>query len=252
MKRSVTEFSASEIEEELKKAHARNGGMNDAIRLIFAPSRIDEENLSRAASVYSRLRPNGYDTVIVVEELGEVLGKKLQMPSNNAYKTPLGEVLVNDNLRNEFCDEDDDFFIDDSGFHPDLSLFQQLMMLQKSLRDFDVLNIQIADEGQYIIKELVSAMDELLPSRRVLLIFCCDLQVTDRQKFEEIKSFVEAKSHSGLFNLLNRNTSVMKGAAAFTAGILVAHRWQLQIRFLDDVQETPGLIAYAEREHVFY
>lgn len=252
MKQTIIDFSGKEIQNALEKARCEHSGMIGSVRILFAPSGIDQGNINRAASVYSRLNPGEHDTVIVVEELTNVLDKKLPMPSSETHKTPLGKVPVNDDLRNEFCDEDDDFFIDDTGLNPDLSLFQQLMMLQQSLRDFKVLNIQIADEDMDIIKELVSAIDELLPTRNVLLIFCCDLKECNQDDFKEIKSLIAEKSHSRLFNLLNSKTSCMNGTAAFMAGILVAHLWGLQIYFLDDAQGNPSLTAYAEREHVLF
>jgi AmmeMemoRadiSam system protein B len=252
MKQSVINFSGKKIQEELEKAGSNHSGKNDSIRILFAPSLIDQENISQAASVYSRLNPEAYDTVVVVEELKDILGKKLPMPSNKKHKTSLGEVPVDDYLRNEFCDEDDDFFIEDSGFHPDLSLFQQLMMLQKSLKNFKVLNLQIADEDKYIIKELVSTIDELLSSRRALLVFCCDLTETGLNDFKKIKSLLKTQSHADLFNLLNSSPARIKGTAAFIAGILIAKRWALQIQFPDDLQGCPCLAAYAEREHVLY
>ncbi len=252
MIQSVIDFSGKKIQEELGKADSKHSGKNDSIRILFSPTRIDQENISQAASVYSRLNPKAYDTVVIVEELKDVLGKKLPMPSNQKHKTSLGEVPVDDYLRNEFCDEDDDFFIEDSGFHPDLSLFQQLMLLQKSLKNFKVLNLQIADEDKYIIKELVSTIDELLSSRCVLLVFCCDLTETGINDFDKIISLVEKQSHTNLFNLLNSSPARMKGTAAFIAGVLIAQCWGLQIQFPDDLQDTPCLAAYAERQHVLY
>jgi AmmeMemoRadiSam system protein B len=250
MTRSIIDFSGREIENELMKARSRQSGVNDFVRILFSPITINEENIHWASSIYSRLNPSGYDTVIIVEESTEVRRKKLLMLPDKTHHTPLGDVPVNDDLRDEFCEEDDDFFIDDSGFHFGHNLFHQLMMLQKSIINFKVLNIQIADEDEYIIKELVSTIDELLPSRNILLIFCCDLTEVGRHEFGKIKTLVEAKSHSSLFNLLNRNNPVMQGTAAFITGILVARRWGLQIRFLEDAREVPSLAAYGEHERV--
>lgn len=252
--KSITEFTAEEINNELEKVRGRQEQVNDSVRIIFSPVRIDEKNISRAASVYSRLNPTGYDTVVVVEEHEEDLNKRLSMPSNEVHRTPLGNVPVNDYLRNEFCDEDDDFFINDSGFHQELSLFQQLMMLQVSLEDFNVLNIQISVKDEAIVKELVSAVNELLAARKVLLVFCCDLNESCQSEgqFKKLNRLIDADSTTKLLNLLNKQSDCITGSSAFKAGMLLAKKWGAAVHFLDDGEGNSSLSAYAERKRVFY
>lgn len=253
MKQSVTEFSAEEIKSELEKARAKHSRMNNSVRIIFSPVCINKKNISRAASIYSRLNPAKYDTVVVVEEHEDDLNKKLSMPSNKEHQTRLGKVPVNDYLRNEFCDEDDDFFVNDSGFHKELSLFQQLMMLQSRLRNFKVLNIQISDRDQAIVKELASAVSELLASRNILLVFCCDLKEScGDDEIEKLNNLTETDSVTSLMNLLNRHSDCVNGISAFKAGMLIAHKWKANVHFLDDKKKVSSLAAYAERERVFY
>jgi AmmeMemoRadiSam system protein B len=118
------------------------------------------------------------------------------MASNVFFETPLGNVQVNDYLRNEFCDEDDDFFIYDEAFSEDMSLFQHLMMLQCVSDDFEAVSIKIADENHSIIKELAHVLEEVLAARSSLLIFCCDLEGNRKKEFAQVKKMLEDQSSS--------------------------------------------------------
>jgi len=241
--------------EGLERARTRHREKNDQIKVIFAPVRINHDNFDRACNIYSRLEPNNYDTVVVVESYDKVLDKKLPMPSNNVFKTPLGDVKVNDYLRNEFCDEDDDFFIHDEGYSRDMSLFQQLMMLQCVLDNFSALSVQIADMGPAIVKELAYVLEEVLASRNALLVFCCELDNARKSEFKKIRKMIEDDNQSGLMNYLNSGESRIEGTTTFIAGILVAREWELNLNFLDkEYEDYKGslLTAYADRQKVLF
>ena len=250
---NINSFSREKIEEGLAKAKAKHKATNDHIRVLFAPTEINEINFERACDVYSRIEPENYETVVIIESHDEVLDKKLPMPSNKFFETPLGKVDVNDYMRNEFCDEDDDFFIHDEGFSKDMSLFNQLMLLQCLFDDFSVVSVQIADMGQAIVKELAHVMQEVLAPRRALIVFCCQLDNEYKDEFEHINELLESENDSGLLNYLNSGDSQMEGVAAFISGILVSKAWELDISFL----QTEGnnyngslLTGYAERQKI--
>ena len=234
---NITSYSRQKIRQGLKEAHERYNGDSDHIRVLFAPTVIDEHNFDRACAIYSRIDPESYDTVVIVEAYDEVLEKKLPMPSHKFFETPLGTVPVNDDMRNEFCDEEDDFYIYDEGFSTDMSLFQQLMMLQCVNEDFSVVSIQIADQRQTIVEELAHVLEEVLASRNTLLIFCCELDNQHGSEFDKIKELTEDKDQSRLMDYLNSGESRIKGTAAFIAGLLVTKAWNLKLNFANGVYE---------------
>lgn len=250
--RNIADFSLEEIKDGLNKAREAHGGVNDYIRLLFSPIDINETNFERVCNIYSRLDLSNYDTAVIIEVHNEVLEKKLPMPSNRRFQTPFGEVPVNDYLRNELCDEDDDFFIHDEAFSQDMSLFDQLTMLQGSGGDFKALSVQIADENHFIVKELAHVLQEVLATRNALLIFCCDLDSDRKEEFKRVKKMINDKAHSNLLNYLNSGESHIRGTAAFITGIMVALRWDIRINFLDDDIDGSLLTAYADREREMY
>lgn len=250
---NITSFSKEKIQEGIEKARGRHKGPNDHIRLLFAPTGINDQNFERVCDIYSRIDLANYETVVVIESYEEVLEKKLPMPSNMTFETPLGKVEVNDYMRNEFCDEDDDFFIHDEGFNKDMSLFNQLMMLQGMSNDFSVVSVQIADMGQAIVKELAHVLQEVLAPRRALLVFCCQLDHDKKDEFNNIQRLLEADNESGLLNFLNSGDSHMQGVATFIAGVLVSKGWELDLNFLQGKSNNYKgslLTGYAERQKI--
>ncbi|MEL7834715.1 AmmeMemoRadiSam system protein B [Fodinibius sp. Rm-B-1B1-1] len=252
---NITSFSREQIQEGIDNARKEHVEPNDHIRVLFAPERINENNFERACDIYSRVDMSNYDTVVVVESHDEKLDKKLPMASNATFETSIGEVPVDDYMRNEFCDEDDDFFIHDEAFDKDISLFQQLMFLQTLSDDFKALSVQIADPDPAIVKEIGYVLEEVLASRSALLVFCCELDNDRKKEFENVVEMVENKNESGLMNYLNSGESKIKGTTAFIAGIIVANKWGLDLHFLrgkyDDYMGSL-LTGYADRQKVVF
>lgn len=252
---NITSYTREQIKEGLDKARDRHNEQNENIRLLFAPVQIDDDNFDRACEIYSRLEMSNYDTVVVVESYDEKLDKKLPMASNTFFETPFGKVRVDDYMRNEFCDEDDDFFIHDEAFDKEISLFQQLMFLQTLSDDFSALSVQIADTDPAIVKELAYVLEEVLASRNALIVFCCELDNERKEEFEKVLDILEAENQSGLMNYLNSGESHIKGTTSFIAGIIVAQKWGLDLNFLKgEYEDYSGslLTAYADRQRVIF
>lgn len=237
----ITSFSRGQISDGLKRAKSRLEENEKTVRILFSPRQISDQNFEEVCNTYARLGKTDFDTVVIVESHPGVAEKKLPMPSFKTLKTPLGEVPANDKLRNDFCDEDDDFFIDDAAFDENLSLYDQMMMLQCSLDSFSVLSMQITDEGSFIIKELAFALEEILASKNALLVFCCDMDPSNKDEFKKVVSLAESNNLSGLMNYLNSDESSIKGLGAFVAGMIVAGKWGLKLRFesLESEKSSP-------------
>lgn len=251
---NITSYSRDRINRGLNRAKEENReGQSDHIRVLFSPVTIGDSNFHSACDIYSRIDPQNYETVVVIESYEEELEKRLPMASNRYFETPLGKVPVNDYMRNEFCDEEDDFFIHDEGFSDEMSLFQQLMLLQCTFEEFSVLSVQIADKGPAIVKELAYVVEEVLASRRALVVICCELENSRRVEFEKIREMIESENRSGLLNYLNSGDSHIRGTSAFVAGVLVANSWNLDLNFLTGhYPDYKGslLTAYADRQNV--
>lgn len=248
----ITSLNRSEITEGLDKAKARQANESETVRILFSPQIIDENNIDNVFNIYSQIEKDDFDTVVIVESHPGSAEKKLPMPSFKSVETSLGEVKANDKLRNDFCDEDDDFFINDDAFDEELSLYDQLMMLQCTLEDFTVLSIQITDENSFIIKELAHALEEILASRNALIVFCCDMNNDNREELDKVLKLYNENNLSGLMNYVNSGESTIEGMGSFVAGLIVAKKWGLRLTF-EAMENQSGdssnlLTGYAEMQ----
>lgn len=234
------------IKGSLNKAAARQSHQDKRTKILFAPTALTLENIDRFSDIYCHLKPGDVDTVVVVESQPGSHKKKLPMPSHNSFKTAFGEVPVDDKLRNELCDEDDDFYIDDAAYSSDLSLFYQLQFLQNQLDTFSVLSLQITDESTEIVKELATALEAVLTSRKVAIVFCCDIHHIEGDKFETILDQFESKNFPGLMNSLNDDDNTMKGTGSFLAGLLVSEKWGLKHHFNRNNGSASGISGFAK------
>ena len=208
------------------------------IKLLFVPTHINSDNPEELTSVYKNVQGSHYDTVVLIESYKGELDKKLSIPSNHSFKTPFGEVYVNDKARNELCDEEDDFYISDGGMSDRMSLYTQLMMMQVCQDDFDVVSIQIGGYDPAIVKELAFAIDELFRSRNALLVFCCDIPNSNTAELEKLQGLIDSNNESGLHHYLNSKDKKVEGARAFMTGILVSKYWDLDIWFTPVTEKT--------------
>lgn len=228
----ITTINRDQINAGLKKAASQSQKSSNQTRLLFSPQKISEANFDSVCKTFSQIGAVDFHTVVIIESTPGEADKKLAMPSFKTVKTQLGEINANIKLRNDFADEDDDFFLNDDAFDESVSLFQQLPILQCVLKDFSVLHIQITDERPPIIKELAAALQEILPSRNALLVICCDL--SDQEEINQIQNLLAEENFSGFMNRLNRSEANIEGIGALAAGLLVANKWGLSVHFESD------------------
>lgn len=231
--------------EKIKAGLGRREPGQEQPRIIISPKKISKENFDAVCKAYSKIGPKDFKTVVVVESTPGSAEKKLAMPSFKKIETHLGEVEADDRLRNDFADEDDDFFINDNAFNEDVSLYHQLVMLQCTLDDFTVSHIQITDENSIIIKELAMALEEILALKNALLVCCCDLGDADKNEIDQISEYLKTDNKSGLMNYLNSGVSSIDGVGSFITGLLVAKGWGLNVQYEKDSETGSIQSAYA-------
>ncbi|MEO1021547.1 MAG: AmmeMemoRadiSam system protein B [Bacteroidota bacterium] len=242
---NVTDLRGEEIRQWIAKASSARVN-SEQIRMLFVPNHITSENIKETANAYKSIDGHDYNSVVIIESYTGELDKKLAMPSNRSFTTSFGEVPVNDVLRNEFCDEEDDFFIDDEGYSTTMSLFHQLAMLQNTLTQFDAVSLQIGDYDPAIVRELAYVLDELLLGRDALIIFCCDIPKTNHEELERLRALIENNNESGLMHYLNSSDKQLKGARAFMTGVLVAKSWNLEIELLNGIEDATQICGFAK------
>jgi AmmeMemoRadiSam system protein B len=212
-----------------------------SIKVLFAPdAKFSSDDQLR--SLYAPLKGASLDTVVFLETRLMDIPKKIPMPSMQSINTSKGEVVVNDLMRNEFCDEDDDFFIDDSAFSHDMEVLRHLPYLQDVLEDFKVLSVPICDDDPAIVREVDYVLSELLGGRNVLVIASCSME-GNSPFLDTMETMITTMDVSNLMNKVNSGECGLSGTASFLSGILLAKSWGLDLSFFKPSNNLESSVA---------
>lgn len=212
-----------------------------AIKILFVPDRSssDDEQLLK---LYSGLNGYRYDTVVFLETNIKATDKRIPMVTYSEFQSEFGTIQVNDQLRNDFCDEDDDFFIDDHAAGPDMEVYKHLPYLIAAIEDFKLVSVQVCDEDPSIVREVAYVLSEIMDGRSALLVVACSFP-GDNYGISDIQNLLESGDQSNIMNLLNSGDYRVSGSAAFQSGVFVGYNWGVTFSFLKATSSTSSALA---------
>ncbi len=194
------------------------------VHAVVVPDSNLLRNADIAADVFSRLKGQRFETVILVAPSHEGEFERLTICSVDTYRTPLGDVPVNDRLRHELCDEDDDIFIDDSGHYHTEGVDVQLPFLQELMDDFNIVPVVMGEESPALCRELGHAIGEVMYNRRTLVVASTDLLRADGGVMEDLKREIESGEVSRLMSLVNGDRMELEGKGALLVALIASLR----------------------------
>lgn len=199
-----------------------------------------------AADAFNTLRGRAYDTVILIAPSHTGPFRRMNICSVDEYYTPLGNLAINDAVRNELCDEDDDIFLDDTGhFHVE-GVDVQLPYLQTLLGSFNIVPIVMGDENPDFCRELGRAVGEVMYNRRTLVVASADLLDADAEGMELFKTHLENLDVERLMMLLNSERVRMEGRGTVLVALMAAlHRRANRARVVHMESPTDDQIGFA-------
>ena len=188
---------------------------------------VPDSNLQQGGGVsamaYKLLRGRSYDTVIIVAPSHDGAFERLSICSVNRYRSPLGDIEINDAIRNELCDEDDDIFIDDQGHYHTEGVDVQLPFLQRVLsEDFKVVPIVMGSEAPALCRELGHAIGEVMYGHRMLVVASADVLSVEGEAAQDFETALEAFDTSRLMHLLGSEQIRVEGMGAIITAVLAA------------------------------
>ncbi|MDX2127450.1 MAG: AmmeMemoRadiSam system protein B [Chloroherpetonaceae bacterium] len=142
------------------------------VRVMIMPYGPFQHSLSVLAKGYQRLSGERYDTVVLISPSVNPFNK-LAISGYGFFDTPLGKVEINDFIRNEYCDEDDDFFISEDGVPKGSSIEIQLPFLIRTIGQqspFTIVPILVGNQSIDLCNETASVTSEILQGRNALVI----------------------------------------------------------------------------------
>lgn len=188
---------------------------------------VPDSNLQQggpiSAAAYKLLQGRSYETVIIIAPSHDGAFERLAICSVNRYRSPLGDIAINDAVRNELCDEDDDIYIDDQGHYHTEGIDVQLPFLQRLLGDdFNIVPIVMGSEAPALCRELGHAIGEVMYGHRMLVIASADLLDVEGNAAQEFETALEEFDTTRLMHLLGSEKVRVEGMGAIIATVLAA------------------------------
>jgi len=218
------------------------------VQALIVPDTNLRHNRDIAAAVYRYVEGRTYDTVILVAPSHDGSFRRLTICSVDTYHTPLGDVPIDDRVRHELCDEDDDIFIDDSGHFHTEGVNVQLPFLQHLMTEpFAIVPVVMGNEDPALCRELGSAIGEVMYNRRTLVVASVDIRATSEEALDELAAHLAAGAVSELFTLINGDRMELEGKGALMVALIASlHRrgnWQEIIARRAPADGYPGAIG---------
>jgi len=178
------------------------------VMAAIVPNSDDYRGGACTASVFKSLSHTDYSTVIsVAPNAGEEF-KRITICSLDSYNTPMGDVKVNDAVRNELCDEDDDIYLDDRGHFLRRGLDISLPFLQNRLDDFTIAPLVMGAETPAFCKELGSAIGEVMANQRTLVVASVDILEASEEGMERFQTYLQDLDVPSMMALLNQEVEI--------------------------------------------
>ncbi|HMB92473.1 MAG TPA: AmmeMemoRadiSam system protein B [Rhodothermales bacterium] len=231
-----------------KHLHAANPDPIDGeIYALIVPDSNRLQGGTVAAEAYKLLKGRAYDTVVLIAPSHTGTFQRMNICSVNTYVTPLGSLAVNDRIRHELCDEDDDIFVDDSGhFHTD-GIDVQLPYLQTVLDEFDIVPVVMGEESPAFCRELGHAIGEITYNRRALVVASADVIDASEEDMAVFREAFEQADVSRLMMVLNGGRLEIEGKGPLLVALIAAlHRRASNVQVLamePSERNTPGAIG---------
>ena len=168
-----------------------------------------------AAFGYKQIQGSDIKKVILIGPSHHSGFKGVSVYTKGSFRTPLGEVKINERLAQDLLNEFIDIKFYPEAFEKEHSLEVQLPFLQTVLKDFTIVPILIGSPSKQAFEHLISKMTELL-NEKTLLIASTDLShyhyfSTAKEMDSKVIAAIERLSASDTLDLLRIGTSELCG-----------------------------------------
>jgi MEMO1 family protein len=180
-----------------------------------------------AAFAYAAAGINNYDTVILVGPSHHEYFRGISVYPGEAYRTPLGDVPINVDIRDNLCEEEELIFSSPEGHTGEHSIEVQIPFLQVVFDNPVIVPVIMGDQNRDCVEILARKLSNIMQQTNVLLIASSDLShyhpydtAVDIDK-DVIKS-VEQCDYEGLMSKLERRTVEACGGGPIVSMMMAA------------------------------
>ncbi len=182
-----------------------------------------------AAHGFSKLAEDGKpDSVIIIGPNHSGMGPEVSVDSSDLWETPLGQIEIDDSLRDKILEESETAELDSSAHLNEHSLEVQLPFLQYLFdEDFTIVPICMKKQSTETSRDLGEAIGEIIEGEEILIIASTDLthyepqrmaESKDREAIEKIKNL----DWKGLLETVSRKNMSVCGYGPVAAMIVAS------------------------------
>lgn len=181
-----------------------------------------------AAYGYKQIKDSDVKKVILIGPSHHTGFKGASVYTKGSFKTPLGEVKINEKLAGDLLNESADVKFYPEAYQGEHSLEVQLPFLQTVLKDFTIVPILIGSPTGQTYEHLISRLTEIVDDK-TLLVASTDLShyhdyFTAKEMDSKIVSAIERLSTKDAIELLRDGKAEMCGGAPVIIMMEVARR----------------------------
>jgi hypothetical protein len=161
-----------------------------------------------AAYGYKLIRGRPYKTVIIIGTSHFYGFAGVSVYSKGAFRTPLGDISIDEDFAQRLLSKKDDIFFDPKAFEKEHSVEVQLPFLQKALKDFKIVPVVMGDCSLDMCRKFAARLKQAMADRPdCLLIVSTDMYhgydyqqalETDEQTLAVLKSMDYEALYYGL------------------------------------------------------
>ncbi|MCG8430120.1 MAG: AmmeMemoRadiSam system protein B [Candidatus Omnitrophica bacterium] len=211
-------------------AQAEPSRVRGRVGMIIVPHAGYEYSGRTAAFAYKLIRGKPYRTVVVISASHYLPFEGVSVYRRGAFRTPLGDVPVDEAFTRRLLDRDRQIFFEPRAFDKDHSLEVQIPFLQRALSGFKIVPVMTGKLSLDTCRLLARRLHEAAEGRDdLLVVVSTDLyhghdfsrtQAYDLQKL----AYVEKLDAHGLYHSLRAEGSSarMCGGYAVVAGLMYA------------------------------
>ena len=154
---------------------AKTVPVRGVLKALIAPHAGYQYSGYTAAIAYKSLKNLAFDSVVVVGPSHREYFDGISVFSGDAFKTPLGEIPVDNDLRNIIVEQNNGIMLAEAGHREEHSVEVQLPFLQRVLGRFSFVPIVMGDQRREYCDVLATALARSTEGRNVLLVASSDL-----------------------------------------------------------------------------
>lgn len=189
-----------------------------------------------AARVYKSIGKGRFDNVICIAAGTKAAAGRINIWSERTYRSRFGEVEVNDRLRNELCDEDDDIYVSDAGHFDDDGIGAQLPFLSETLGAFSAVPMVMGAESPEFCRELGNAVAEIMYNQKTLVVAVVDVLGGSEEAVGLFKRHMEQGDVSRMMGLVASEELKLRGGGALIAAMIAAQSHGVSAATLVDLR----------------